>query len=215
MTALGEHEQEAVRGILDGLERDVELLLELGPEEVPVTVVAGGREIDFGVETKMLLEQVASLSDRVELTVTETSERGRWPKTTVGGELVYHGLPWGYELTTLVGAIAEAGRAESSLSAELTRRVSAGSSATLPSRSTSRRPVRTARRRCCWRSVVPSPHRMSRRRRSRRRSLRPTPTATASCPSRRSWSATGLPGSVRFPKLSFVERLLRVAAGTL
>ena len=118
MTALGEHEQEAVRGILDGLERDVELLLELGPEEVPVTVVAGGREIDFGAETTMLLEQVASLSDRVELTVTETSERGRWPKTTVGGELVYHGLPWGYELTTLVGAIAEAGRTESSLSAE-------------------------------------------------------------------------------------------------
>ena len=74
MKALGEHEQEAVRGILDGLERDVELLLELGPEEVPVTVVAGGREIDFGAETAVLLEQVASLSDRVELTVTETSE---------------------------------------------------------------------------------------------------------------------------------------------
>ena len=81
-----------------------------------MTVIAGGREIDFGAETQALLEQVAGLSDRVGLTVTETSERGRWPKTTVGGRLAYHGLPWGYELTTLVGAIAEAGRTTSSLS---------------------------------------------------------------------------------------------------
>ena len=118
MNALGEHEREAIAGIFEGLERDVALLLELGPEETPVTVIAGGREIDFAAETEALLEQLASLSDRVALTVKETSEKGRFPKTTVGGELVYHGLPWGYELTTLVGAIAEAGRTESSLSAD-------------------------------------------------------------------------------------------------
>lgn len=116
MSELGERERETIRGVLEGLDRDVTILLELGPEEAPVTVIAGGREIDFGAETQALLEQVASLSERVGLTITETSERGRWPKTTVGGQLVYHGLPWGYELATLVGAIAEAGRAESSLS---------------------------------------------------------------------------------------------------
>ena len=116
MNRLGEHERETIRDVLGRLDRDVSLLLELGPEETPMTVIAGGREIDFGAETQALLEQIASLSERVGLTVTETSERGRWPKTTVGGELVYHGLPWGYELATLVGAIAEAGRAESSLS---------------------------------------------------------------------------------------------------
>ena len=92
------------------------LLLELGPEEAPVTVLAGGREIDFGEETRTLLEQLADLSDHVGLTVRETEIPGRWPKTTVADALVYHGLPWGYELTTLVGAIAEAGRATSSLS---------------------------------------------------------------------------------------------------
>jgi len=117
LNGLGAHEREAIRGIFDGLERDVSLLLELGPEEAPVTVIAGGREIDFGAETQALLEELASLSDRVTLTVAEVEERGRWPKTTVGGRLAYHGLPWGYELTTLVGAIAEAGRATSSLSA--------------------------------------------------------------------------------------------------
>ena len=116
MTALGEHEREAIRGVLAGIERDVPLLLELGPEANPTTVIAGGREIDFGAETQSLLEQVAGLSERICLTVTETSARGEWPRTTVGGRLVYLGLPWGFELSTLVGAIAEAGRAESSLS---------------------------------------------------------------------------------------------------
>jgi alkyl hydroperoxide reductase subunit AhpF len=112
---LGEHERESIRGILSGLERDVPLLLEVGPEESPVTVVAGGREIEFAAETEVLLEQIAELSDRVTLTIEERDERGSWPKTTIGGQLVYHGLPWGYELTTLVGAIAEAGRTTSSL----------------------------------------------------------------------------------------------------
>ena len=116
MNPLGEHERTAIRGVFADLARDVPILLELGPEEAPVTVLAGGREIDFGDETKLLLEQLAELSDRIHLTVTETDIPGRWPKTTVAGALVYHGLPWGYELTTLVGAIAEAGRTTPSLS---------------------------------------------------------------------------------------------------
>ena len=91
------------------------IVLELGPEEAPVTVLAGGREIDFGDETRALLEQLAELSDRIDLTECERETPGRWPKTTVAGSLVYHGLPWGYELTTLVGAIVEAGRAAPSL----------------------------------------------------------------------------------------------------
>ena len=116
MSPLGEHERAAISEVFADLEKDVPILLELGPEEAPVTVLAGGREIDFGDETRLLLEQLAELSDRIELTVTETDAPGRWPKTTVAGKLAYHGLPWGYELTTIVGAIAEAGRATPSLS---------------------------------------------------------------------------------------------------
>jgi alkyl hydroperoxide reductase subunit AhpF len=115
LSELREHEREAIRGILDGLELDVSLLLELGPEESPVTVIAGSRELDFGAETQALLEQLAALSDRVTLTVKEVGEKGSWPRTTVGDRLVYRGLPWGFELTTIVGAIAEAGRSTSSL----------------------------------------------------------------------------------------------------
>jgi alkyl hydroperoxide reductase subunit AhpF len=116
LSPLGEHERAAIREVFAALEKDVPILLELGPEETPVTVLAGGREIDFGDETRLLLEQLAELSDRIELTVTETDAPGRWPKTTVAGELAYHGLPWGYELTTIVGAIVEAGRTAPSLS---------------------------------------------------------------------------------------------------
>ncbi len=116
MSRLGEREQTAVRDVLAGLERDVPIRLVLGPEETPVTVIVAGRDIDFGAEARNLLEQVAALSDRVSLTVEVTSERGRWPEITVGGELRYHGLPWGYELSSVVGAIVEAGTTESRLS---------------------------------------------------------------------------------------------------
>jgi alkyl hydroperoxide reductase subunit AhpF len=116
LSPLGEHERAAIREVFAELERDVPILLELGPEETPVTVLAGGREIDFGDETRLLLEQLTELSERIALTVTETEAPGRWPKTTVADRLVYYGLPWGYELTTIVGAIAEAGRTVPSLS---------------------------------------------------------------------------------------------------
>jgi alkyl hydroperoxide reductase subunit AhpF len=116
LSGLGEHERESIRAVFEGLDHHVPLLLELGPEESPVTVLAGSREIDFGAETQALLEQLAELSDRLTLTVTEVEEKGSWPRTTVGERLVYRGLPWGFELTTIVGAIAEAGRSTSSLS---------------------------------------------------------------------------------------------------
>ena len=61
---------------------------------------------------------MAALSERLALEVTETDEPGRYPELTIAGSLLYHGLPWGYELSTLVYGIAEAGRAEPSLSAE-------------------------------------------------------------------------------------------------
>jgi len=115
---LGEREQEAIRRLFAGLAQDVPVRLVLGPEETPVTVIVAGRDIDFGAEARSLLEQIAALSDRVTLTVEETAERGRWPAITVGDGLRYHGLPWGYELSTVVGAVVEAGRAESSLTAD-------------------------------------------------------------------------------------------------
>jgi alkyl hydroperoxide reductase subunit AhpF len=118
VTVLGEREQRAVRELLDGLERDVELTLELGPSAEGAVVLAGARELDPGAETQRLVEEVARLSGRIRLTVREHEEPGRYPALAIGEGLVYHGLPWGYELSSLVYGIAEAGRGASSLAAE-------------------------------------------------------------------------------------------------
>ena len=118
---LGEREQDAVRSVLAGLERDVALTLELGPTATPVTLLAaGGREIDSNAVAREIVESVCTLSERVSLSVTEHDEPGPWPRTTIAPGLEYLGMPAGYELTTLVHGIVEAGRAAPSVS-ELTR----------------------------------------------------------------------------------------------
>ena len=112
---LGEREQEAIR---DGARRPraatSSVSLELGPTATPVTLLAaGGREIDSNAMTRDLVEAVCALSDRVTLAITEHDHPGPWPRTTIGDGLEYLGMPAGYELTTLVHAIVEAGRASS------------------------------------------------------------------------------------------------------
>ena len=117
-SGLGERDAAAVRDVLAALERDVEVTLELGPTATPVTLLAaGGREIDSGAETQRIVEAVCAESDRVTLTVVEHDEPGPWPRTTIGPGLRYHGMPLGYELTTFVHGIVEAGRVEPALSA--------------------------------------------------------------------------------------------------
>lgn len=123
---LGEREQEAVRTALAGLERDVDVRLELGPTATPVTLLAaGGREIDSNAVTRDLVEAVCALSERVAVEVVEHDEPGPWPRTTIGAGLEYLGMPAGYELTTLVHAIVEAGRAEPSLTESTLERLAA------------------------------------------------------------------------------------------
>jgi alkyl hydroperoxide reductase subunit AhpF len=116
VSVLGEREREAVESVLALLEQDVAVSLELGPTATPVTLLAaGGREIDTGAQTLAVLEDVCSLSDRVTLDVVEHDEPGPWPRTIIGPGLRYLGMPLGYELTTLVHGILEAGRTEPSL----------------------------------------------------------------------------------------------------
>jgi alkyl hydroperoxide reductase subunit AhpF len=124
--ALGEREQDAIRSVLAGLERDVDVTLELGPTATPVTLLAaGGREIDTGDVTRDLVDAVCALSDRVSLSLVEHDEPGRWPRTTIGAGLEYLGMPMGYELTTLVHGILEAGRLQPSLGAASRERLAA------------------------------------------------------------------------------------------
>jgi alkyl hydroperoxide reductase subunit AhpF len=120
-------EEQAVRELFGRLERDVELVLVLGAEQTPLP---GARDIDFGAEARTVLEELAGLGERVTLRVTEQPELGvaRFPAICIlaDGEdtrIRYYGLPWGYEVASIVGAVLEAGRVESSLAPETLARL--------------------------------------------------------------------------------------------
>ena len=111
-------EEQKVRELFAALARPVELLVAHGPEETPLP---GARDIDFGAETQRIAAGLASLGDLITVRVEEQPEGfERYPAIAVrpGGRdagVRYDGLPWGYELASLIGAIVEAGRLESSL----------------------------------------------------------------------------------------------------
>jgi alkyl hydroperoxide reductase subunit AhpF len=116
-------EERAVRELLAEVEKPVELALVLGPYET--TTLAGAREIDPEAETRAILAGIAELCPLV--TVTEHPEGSfgaeRHPATIVlrGGVdtgVRFYGTPWGYELTSVVGAVLEAGKEASSLAPE-------------------------------------------------------------------------------------------------
>jgi len=115
-----------VRELLDELERPVELVVALGPEETPLP---GARDIDFGAETQRVVGELAALSGKVTWRAEEEPAGfDRYPAVAVlpDGEDVgirYYGLPWGYELSSLIGAVLEAGRRKSSLAPESLERL--------------------------------------------------------------------------------------------
>jgi alkyl hydroperoxide reductase subunit AhpF len=120
--ALLRPEEEAkVREWFAELAQPVELVVALGPEETPL---AGAGDVDFGAELVRVCEGLAALGDRVTCRIEEEPEGfPRFPSVSVRPEgrdvgLRYDGLPWGYELGSLVGAIVEAGREEPSLRPE-------------------------------------------------------------------------------------------------
>ncbi|HEU5404669.1 MAG TPA: hypothetical protein VFU52_01200 [Gaiellaceae bacterium] len=121
MALLRAEEETKVRGWFAELERPVELLVAAGPEETPL---AGAQDIDFGAEMERVCEGIAELGDSVTYRVEQEPDGfPRFPAVSIrpGGRDVgvrYDGLPWGYELSSLIGAILEAGRDTPSLRAE-------------------------------------------------------------------------------------------------
>jgi alkyl hydroperoxide reductase subunit F len=114
-------EETKVREWFATLARPVELLVALGPEETPL---AGAGDVDFGAEMLRLCEGLADLGDGVSCRIEDEPERfPRFPAVSIRPEgrdagVRYDGLPWGYELSSLIGAIVEAGRDGPSLRAE-------------------------------------------------------------------------------------------------
>ena len=126
MSIFPPEDEAQVRKLLDALERPVELLVALGPEEAPLP---GARDVDFAAETQRVVSGLAALSERVTYRVEEEPDGfERYPAIAVqpAGDdvgLRYYGLPWGYELGSLIGAVIEAGRRESSLRPESLERL--------------------------------------------------------------------------------------------
>jgi alkyl hydroperoxide reductase subunit AhpF len=127
--ALFRPEDEArVRELLAAVERPVELLVAIGPEETPLP---GARDVDFAAETVRVVDALAALSEKVSFRVEdEPPGFDRYPAIAVLPEgrdvgVRYYGLPWGYELGSLVGAVVEAGRRDSSLSGASRERLQA------------------------------------------------------------------------------------------
>jgi alkyl hydroperoxide reductase subunit AhpF len=114
-------EETKVRDWFAKLERPVELFVALGPEETPR---AGAGDLDFGAEMVRVCEALAELGGRVTCRVEQEPEGfPRFPAVSIRPDgrdvgLRYDGLPWGYELGSLVGAIVEAGREEPTLRPE-------------------------------------------------------------------------------------------------
>jgi alkyl hydroperoxide reductase subunit F len=121
MALLRAEEETKVREWFAELDRAVELLVAVGPEETPL---AGSGDVDFGAETVRLCEELAELGDRVSCRVEqEPAGFPRFPAVSIRPDgndagVRYDGLPWGYEVGSLVGAIVEAGREKPSLRPE-------------------------------------------------------------------------------------------------
>ena len=121
MPILRTEEETKVREWFAGLARPVELFVALGPEETPR---AGSGDLDFGTEMVRLCEGLAELGDDVTWRVQEEPDGfPRFPAVSIRPEghdagVRYDGLPWGYELGSLVGGVVEAGREEPTLSAD-------------------------------------------------------------------------------------------------
>ncbi len=118
MALLRPEEEAKVREWFGELARPVELFVALGPEGTPLP---GSGDVDFGREIVGLCEGLADLGESVTCRVEEEPEGfPRFPSVSVrpngrDAGVRYDGLPWGYEVGSLVGAIVEAGREEPSL----------------------------------------------------------------------------------------------------
>jgi alkyl hydroperoxide reductase subunit AhpF len=121
-------EEPRVRELLGALERPVELVVAAGPQETPRP---GAPDGDFGAETEKIVAGLASLSEHVTYRVEDRPPGVRmFPAVLVLPEgkdvgIRYYGAPWGYELASLLGAVLEAGKRESSLTPESVERLEA------------------------------------------------------------------------------------------
>lgn len=119
-----------------GLLRDedvVEIRRRLGEMATPVKIIHFTQELnlEYGRETRQVLEELSGLSDKLSLDVYDfildkekVSEYGvdKVPATVISNGrdygIRYYGMPAGYEFSTMLDAILDVSKGESGLEAE-------------------------------------------------------------------------------------------------
>lgn len=127
MPMISQQDQDYIRNFFaEKLTGDV--TIELFTERRSPIVVLGREECQYCEETKQLLEEVAALSDRIDLVVHDVKDEpdvmaergvGQIPailfKGQAKGTMRYFGIPAGNEFRNLIDGIVEVGNGESGL----------------------------------------------------------------------------------------------------
>src|SRR5215467_14254894 len=131
MAFLSEDNQTEIKKIFEDLIGDVRLEL-FTQHESPIIIP--GNDCPTCKDTRLLLEEVVALSDKLHLDVHEVTADGdaareqniqRIPALVmtadgVKGKVRYFGLPSGYEFSVLIGSLIDVSKAQADLSQETT-----------------------------------------------------------------------------------------------
>lgn len=129
MAFLSADNQKEIKAIFEELSGDVRLQL-FTQHESPIIVP--GMDCASCKDTRLLIEEVVALSDKLHLEVHEVQPDGevarehdipRLPALVmtadgVNGKVRYFGLPSGYEFSVLIGSILDVSKADADLSDE-------------------------------------------------------------------------------------------------
>jgi alkyl hydroperoxide reductase subunit AhpF len=129
MSLLSPENQAEVKNIFEQLSGDVRLLF-FTERESPLIIP--GQDCPTCKDTRMLIEEIAALSDKLHLEIHEITpgseiarEHGidRVPALVmtadgVKGKVRYFGLPSGYEFSVLLGSLIDVSKAQADLSEE-------------------------------------------------------------------------------------------------
>ena len=127
MSFLSADNQAEIKQLFEGLDGDVQLIY-FTQRESPLFIP--GQECETCQDTRVLLEEVAALSDKIKLEVHEYvagSELARqygidripalvMTADGVKGKVRYFGMPSGYEFSVLLGSLLEVSQGKSDLS---------------------------------------------------------------------------------------------------
>jgi len=127
---LSEENQREIKTIFEQLDHDVHL--EFFTERESPIIIPGGGNCPTCKDTRLLLQEVVALSDKLHLDVHEVTTNGEAARQQgidripalimsaegVQGKIRYFGLPSGYEFSVLIGSLLDVSKADADLDDE-------------------------------------------------------------------------------------------------